>query len=230
MSNVVEFFKKLLSTKTKDITDPDITAEDCMISRANIPVIYLDSSTENIKKAWTQERQVFLVVCDDGLDDIIGVADVFSFDWNTSVRDQRLVRPAFITQNTELKTFCLDLFQLKQLYVVVDEFGGTKGIVTVESVLAYVLNFSQEITKSTHNDFLVDGKMPLKSLLQMIELDIELEEFDSKTVGGFVMEYLGKIPKLRESFFIGNVELIIEELNGRQIKTVKIKHGQNPLS
>ena len=222
MNKIVEFFRRIISPKkTQGVVE--IIAEDCMISRANIPAIYIDSDNDEAQAIWKKTKSRFLLMCDDGLDDIIGVLDIFNYSFDKSIGKQKLFKPIFLAPNTELKTFYGDLIDQRHLHVVVDEFGGTKGVVTLESTMAYIFSTFQQNKMTLHSEMVIDGKMPLKNFLQITDLQINLEEYDSKTINGFIMEYLGKIPKLHEVFQIDNVEFTITNITDRQLSGIKIK-------
>jgi CBS domain containing-hemolysin-like protein len=228
MSKLVEFFKKVFGKDTDiDADVPELTAEDCMIFRANVPVVYVDSTIEQLQEEFRAKKSKFVLVCEDGIDEIIGICNIFKFNGNLPIVRQELSRPVFIAQSAELKSFCMDLLKNDVLYVVVDEFGGTKGVVTIESVLLTVFNILNDYNNGNSEELLINGTMPLVQFAKLTKLDLDIEDYDSKTVSGFIMEYLGKIPKANEVFSIGQIEFEILDIKNRQIHHIKIKTIKN---
>ena len=126
----------------------------------------------------------------------------------------------------------LRMLQKQKLHMatVVDEFGGTSGIVTMEDILEELVgeiwdeHDEEEILTRRVNDdtFIVSGSENLGDLFE--ELGVKTaEEFDSTTVGGFVTELAGKIPVTGEKITFENLEITVTKANARKVSEVKIK-------
>lgn len=223
MSKIVEFFKKIF-TKNEDhkhLIESVIIAEDCMISRTNIPVVYIDSTPKEVKKVFNESQSKHIIVCEDNLDEIKGVMSIFDYKEDKPLTQQKMTDPIFITFNTELSAIFQEVLNGNALHVVIDEFGGTKGIVTLESIMNFLfiesINFSEKDT-----EFNVPGNMTLNQLESKINIVFD-EHIEAKTVGGFILEHLGKIPNLNETFSIGNYSFKVTGIKNRQIYAVQIK-------
>jgi CBS domain containing-hemolysin-like protein len=119
------------------------------------------------------------------------------------------------------------------LAVVVDEFGGTCGIVTLEDILEEVFgelndefdDIQEQYSRLDDNTFLFEGKIPLVDFLRITKLPIHF--FDDagdemETLGGFVTELSGKIPKRGETFYYKNLQIVIDSADLRKINRIKI--------
>lgn len=175
-------------------------------------------------------------VFEDNFDKIIGILFIKDllpvlgqedFDWLSVVR-----KPFFVTENRKIDDLLKD-FQEKKVHMamVVDEYGGTSGIVTLEDVLEEIVGditdeFDEDdlvYTKIDENTYLFEGKTPLVDLYKVIDVDALVWENNSaETIGGLVIEIAGKIPKNNEYVEIDNLKIIVESSDKRRVKMVKI--------
>ncbi len=182
----------------------------------------------------------------ESFDEIIGllyIKDLLSyitekdnFQWNSLIRN-----PFFVPENKKLDDL-LKEFQEKKIHlaIVVDEYGGTSGIITLEDVLEEIVGDisdefdSDEISysKLDDNTYIFDGKTGLNSLYKIlnIEDDTIFEEVkkDADTLAGLVIEIAGKIPKKNEKIVFKNFTFIIESSDTRRVKRVKLLKTVTP--
>lgn len=151
------------------------------------------------------------------------------FDWTTLLRT-----PYFITENKKLDDLLREFQEKKNhLAVVVDEYGGSSGIITLEDVIEEIVGeISDEFdedelvyTKIDDNNFVFEGKTALIDMYRA--MDIEGEEFetakgDSDSLAGFILELSGKIPLKNERLKFGGYQFTIEAADKRRIKQVKV--------
>ena len=112
--------------------------------------------------------------------------------------------------------------------VVLDEYGGTVGIVTIEDLIEEVFgdiedeydDYEKEIEVVKEDEFIVDGSARLDDISELIGVNMESEEFDS--VGGLVIGELGRFPEQNEEIQINNIRLVVEEVDKNRIKKVRI--------
>jgi CBS domain containing-hemolysin-like protein len=119
--------------------------------------------------------------------------------------------------------------QEKQLHlaVVMDEYGSTAGIVTLEDILEEIVGdiwdehdeIIEEIKKIEDNEYIVSGRANIENFFS--ELDID-QEIDSVTVGGWAMEALGKIPEVGDSFEEHGLSVEVTEMDGRRVESVHV--------
>ena len=161
--------------------------------------------------------------------DLIPHINEKEFDWNKLIRE-----PFFVPENKKLDDL-LKEFQAKKshLAIVVDEYGGTSGLVSLEDVIEEIvgdisdefddenLNFSQIDEKN----FLFEGKINLKDFYRIVDVDEEIFENskgEAETLAGFILENLGNFPKKGQKIHFSNVHFTIEAVDKKRIKQLKV--------
>lgn len=151
------------------------------------------------------------------------------YDWIRVVR-----KPFFVPENKKINDLLQDFRKLKMhLSVVVDEYGGACGIVTLEDVLEEIVGditdeFDEreiEYTKLDEKTYVFEGRTSLKDFCKILEIDfesIEIEKGDAETIGGLVTEKAGRILKNNEYIKIHNLKLIVESSDKKRVKTMKV--------
>jgi CBS domain containing-hemolysin-like protein len=143
-------------------------------------------------------------------------------------------QPFFVPENKMIDDLLHEFrHNRNHLAVVVDEFGGTCGIVTLEDILEEVFgelndefdDIQEQYSRLDDNTFLFEGKIPLVDFLRITKLPIHF--FDDagdemETLGGFVTELSGKIPKRGETFYYKNLQIVIDSADLRKINRIKI--------
>ncbi len=175
----------------------------------------------------------------DTIDSVIGILyvkdliphiDKKEFDWISLIRE-----PFFVPENKKLDDLMLE-FQNKKVHlaVVVDEYGGTSGLVSLEDVIEEIVgDISDEFddddllyTKIDDNNYSFDGKTPLKDFYKIIELedesDFENHKGEAETIAGFVLEIYGIFPKRNSKINFKNYVFTVEALDRKRIKQVKL--------
>jgi putative hemolysin len=151
------------------------------------------------------------------------------FDWNKLMR-----QPFFVPENKKLDDLLKDFQRLKShLAVVVDEYGGTSGLVSLEDVIEEIvgdisdefddenINFSQIDDKN----FLFEGKINLKDFYRIVDVDeqtFEDRKGEAETLAGFILEILGNFPKKGQKIHFSNVYFTIEGVDKKRIKQLKV--------
>jgi putative hemolysin len=151
------------------------------------------------------------------------------FDWKKLIR-----KPFFVPENKKIDDLLKD-FQAKKMHlaVVVDEYGGANGIVTLEDVLEEIVGditdeYDEdeiEFTKIDDNTFIFEGRTSLVDMYKVLEIDgkdFEMEKGESDSIGGFIVEKAGRILKNREFILFSSYKLIVETSDKKRIKSVKI--------
>ncbi|MDH3381092.1 MAG: gliding motility-associated protein GldE [Flavobacteriaceae bacterium] len=174
----------------------------------------------------------------ENIDNIIGVLyakDILpylneeDYDWKKLIR-----KPFFVPENKKLDDLLLE-FQEKKIHfaVVVDEYGGTSGIITLEDIIEEIVgDISDEFddedlfyTKIDKYNYLFDGKTNLKDFYKVLDLDEEnFEEFkgESETLAGFILEITGRFLRKNEEITFSNLKFKIELLDRKRIKQIKV--------
>lgn len=171
----------------------------------------------------------------DHIEGILFVKDLIphinkkEFDWNKLIRE-----PFFVPENKKLDDLLKDFQRMKShLAVVVDEYGGTSGLVSLEDVIEEIvgdisdefddenLNYSQIDDKN----FLFEGKINLKDFYRIVDVDkenFENEKGEAETLAGFILEILGNFPKKGQKIHFSNVHFTIEAVDKKRIKQLKV--------
>ena len=148
----------------------------------------------------------------------------------------KLIRePYFVPENKKLDDLLKEFQQLKiHLAVVVDEYGGNSGIITMEDIVEEIVGelndeFYQDdllYSKIDENNYIFDGKTNLKDLYRAIKVSdetiFENKKGESETIAGFILEQIGYFPKKGKVLKINNVKFIVQEIDRKRIKKIKI--------
>jgi len=152
------------------------------------------------------------------------------FDWTTLLRE-----PYFVPEHKKLDDL-LKEFQQKKIHIaiVVDEYGGTSGVVTLEDLIEEIVgDISDEFddedieySKIDHKNYVFEAKVSLRDFYRITDLDLE-ENFEkakgeAETLGGFILETAQSLPKLRQKIHFENVCFTIESIDKKRIKRVKV--------
>ena len=209
-----------------------------MQSRMDIFALDLDSSFSDIIKQITNAGYSRIPVFKENLDNISGVLyvkDLLPFLDNKIVKWQELVRtPFFVPENKKLDDL-LKEFQEKKVHlaIVVDEYGGTSGVVSLEDVVEEIIGdindeFDDEsliYSKLDNYNYVFEGKTSLKDIYRVLDLDAELFEEnkgEAETIAGFVLEISGSFPKKNEKIIFNGYIFSVESLDSKRIKQLKV--------
>ena len=212
----------------------DTTVEEIMTPRLDIVALDISADLNEAVELVRRGEHARIPVYDETLDHIAGilyakdlvgpVAGVSEFP----ERWQDLVRPAqFVPESKFLAAQLRDFRRGGHLAVVVDEFGGTSGLVTLEDTLEeivgeirdeYDVDEEPAVEREGDGKFWVDGGVTLDELSALLGIDIESEEVS--TVGGFVYSELGHVPTPGEEFFVSPYRVVVEQVVRRRVKRV----------
>lgn len=190
---------------------------------------------EEIKKHGYSRIPVFSESIDN-VEGVLYVKDLLphierkKFDWTTLIRE-----PYFVPENKKLDDLLLEFQEMKShLAVVVDEYGGTSGIVTLEDIIEEIVgDISDEFddedlvySKLDDLNYVFDGKTTLKDFYRVVKIDDEepFEEHkgESETIAGFVLEISGSFPKKGEKVKFKNYKFKVESLDKKRLKQIKV--------
>lgn len=213
----------------------DTVAREVMIPRTDMIAVQDNISLEELIKVFSEHKKSKIPVYKDNIDNIIGIVnvkDIISY-WadngkNFNIKDV-LRPPYFIPETKKILDLLKEFKNKKTLFaIVVDEFGGVSGIVTIVDVLEEIVGDfdyeeeeSPEIQKIDKNTYLVDAKMNIEDLEE--ELGLKFKEGPYDSIGGFIIKELGKIPEKGEKFELDNAEIIVNEAFERGVKNLIIK-------
>ena len=211
----------------------DLTAAEILTHRIDLEAVDIDKSHEEISRAFTQSRFSRLLVYRDTIDQIVGVLHQKDFYINGKMTDQPIAeimtKPLFVYQYTKIRDILKMLqHQKSHIAVVVDDFGGTLGIVTMEDILEELVGeiwdehdeVEEDFEKLDENTYRVDCSVSLEDFTEFF--DIKLES-DSVSVGGWVMEQLNRVPVKGDSFAVQNLEITVSELSAYRVSFLTVR-------
>ncbi len=216
----------------------DTTAEEIMTPRTDLIAVPVDAGLQTVLDAINREGHSRVPVYEGTIDNIIGL--VYAKDLLNEIgkdtgafRLRERMRAAYFVPESKPLRDLLHEFQNQKLHfaVVLDEYGGTAGIVTIEDILEelvgdiadeYEKTPSESFRKVDETAFEVDARMYIDDVNS--ELEIELpEDEDYDTVGGFVFSHLGYIPKTGETFVFKGLKFTIAAAGPRSVKRIRIR-------
>ena len=141
-----------------------------------------------------------------------------------------LMKPCYVYKTIKLPEVMDEFRKAKQhLAIVVDEYGGTLGVITMEDVLEKMVGeiwdetdtVETEVREIAEGEYEIDGDMPIGDFLEMMEISEDDFDYESETVGGWTVEMFGAFPKAGESFTYQNVKVTVLEMDGLRVSRVK---------
>lgn len=213
----------------------DSQVKDVMVPRTDMVAIEVSSTYEEIMDVFKREQFSRLPIYKETTDNIIGILHVKSlvfFDNSKEKFDinKYMIKPYF-TYEYKPTTELFDEMRKNRvaMTVVLDEYGGTAGIVTMEDLVEEIVgDIEDEYDNEEHDEiqvikedeYIVDGSAKIELVNEMIGTNIESEDFDS--IGGYVIGEIGGFPKKGETIECGNIKFIIEDIDKNRIKKLKI--------
>jgi gliding motility-associated protein GldE len=161
--------------------------------------------------------------------DLLPYINKEDFDWKTLLRE-----PFFVPENKKIDNLLSDFQNMKShLAIVVDEYGGTSGLVSLEDIIEEIVgDISDEFDGDNSNyskiddkNYLFEGKTNLKDFYRVIEVDEELFEEkkgEAETLAGFILEILGNFPKKGQNIVFENCTFVIEMVDKKRVKQIKV--------
>lgn len=217
-----------------------ITVDEVMTPRVDIVAVPVEENYDGIIKTITNSGHSRIPVYKNNLDEIIGI--IFAKDLLKFIRvnnslekfslESLMKKPLFVPETKPINEL-LKEFQEKKVHlaIVVDEYGGTSGLITLEDIIEEVLGDiwdefdkeEDEIISIDDKRFIALGKTKLDDLNEQLHTNIIVEDNDYDTLGGFIFNKAGNIPKEGFSFVSGNFRYTVKEIQKRRIKKVMIE-------
>ena len=218
----------------------ETTAGQIMTPRTSLCTISRDNNVDEVVAAVVQSGHSRIPVYADDLDHIIGILhakDLLTLWGKTSVEGFNLTsitrQPFFVPQSMPIEQL-LAFFNKERthLAVVVDEYGGTAGVVTMEDVLEEIVGDIRDehdvlqtmLQKEPDGTLLVDARLKMEDLSEYLDMELpeELPEGRFETVGGFITTLLGRLPKNNDEVVYETLKLVIEDADQRKVNKVRI--------
>jgi len=214
----------------------DTLVREVMTPRPDIVAIRSDATIDGLRQLVREQEYSRLPVYADNLDNIVGLVVVKDLiqhpDPIASTQPvSEIMRPAAFVPETKRVVDVLREFQQKrfQLAIVVDEYGGTAGLVTVEDVVEELVGEIRDeydsevepIIQESEGAFVFSAKVAIGDLVERLAVEIEDGEFE--TVGGYVLARAGRVPSVGEHFTFDGLEVEILEAERRRIHKVRLR-------
>lgn len=204
---------------------------DCMIPRTEINAVEYQCTVEELMQKFVESGNSKIIVYKDDIDHIEGYihsSEMFKSagkDWHKSIRTMPFVPETMAAQKL-MKTF---LQSKKSLGVVVDEFGGTSGIVSLEDIVEEIFGDIEDehdsnkyvAKKINDNEYLLSARLEIDKVNDMFNLDLP-EDDDYKTIGGYILNFYQSFPKLNEVIKIDHFSFKIIKSTMTKIELVKL--------
>ena len=212
----------------------ETTVKDIMIPRTDMACLFIDDTFEEIVSYTLNNPFTRYPICRENKDNIIGfvhIKDLYKQKVEGKDNIDEVIRDInFIPESMSISEL-LKLFkkQKAQIAIIIDEYGGTFGLVTVEDILEEIVGEMQdefdigvnEIVKNDDGSYLVNGKVLLEDVTDLLGTEIEVENID--TIGGWLYSQLKPYPKVNDKILYENYEFTILSCSKKRISSVQIK-------
>ena len=213
----------------------DTVAGDIMLPRVDMVMVSVESSYGEILKIFREERYTRIPVYEESPDNVIGILNVKDFlliedKENFSVKEH-LREPLYTYEYKKTSSLMVDMRKTgANIVIVLDEYGTTVGLITLEDMLEEIVGeirdeFDAEedegITKISETEYLIDGSTNLDDVNDRIGLELSSEEYES--IGGIIMEKLGRLPVEGEVITFDNIILTVKKMDHARIEKVGLK-------
>lgn len=229
---VLEDVEKEMIFNVFDFADAQV--KDVMVQRVDIIAVDSEATYEEVLDVIKTEQFSRIPVYNQTIDDIVGILNVKDLIIAGQNKEGFKVsdymrEPLYTFEFKKIKELFNEMKKTRNhLSVVLDEYGGTVGIVTIEDLIEEVFgdiedeydDYNNEIEVIKEDEYIVDGSAKLDDISDLIGVSMESEEFDS--VGGLIIGELGRFPENKEEVNLNNIRFVVEELDKNRIKKVRI--------
>ncbi|MEX1010602.1 MAG: CNNM domain-containing protein [Balneolaceae bacterium] len=219
----------------------NITVREIMTSRVNIVAVSVDQSLREVVSLIREKGLSRMPLFENDLDNILGVIyakDVLPYinsDLDgTTINWRSIARKALFIPSTKKLDDLLRDFQHEKthLAMVVDEYGGTEGLVTLDDILEEIVgdigdeydeNEEKLFTRFKNGVFIFDARIDLDDMEEILEMEVTSDEDEYETLGGLVYHLLERIPNVGERLIYRNLELTVHSVRNNRVKKLRVK-------
>lgn len=216
----------------------DLYVREVMVPRTKIKAIEIDTPLKNVVAMFKDSGFSRMPVYKETMDNIMGVLhvkDVMNY-WDTGKKfnmAEIMRRPFFVPDSAKAERLLEEFRRTRNhIAIIVDEYGGIEGLVTMEDILEEIVGEIQDehdeeadkIIELTDGSALIDGSATIKEVNERLNLALS-EEVDT-TIGGFVMTIMGRIPIEKETIIHNEVRFTIEKVVGRTVARIRVSTEQ----
>jgi len=210
----------------------NMRVKESMIPRIDIEAVEKSTSIDEVLKTMIESGHSKLPVFRESIDDVIGV--VFAHDFFKNPKSlHEIIRPVKLVPSSKKSKDLMTEFRQTNMSVaiVLDEYGGTAGMITIEDLLEEVVgdiqdeydNESELMKRIAPNNFVISGNVEIDELMEEFEeIEIPLEPSQYDTVAGYIINHLGRIPKVNEEILVEGKKFIISKATQSRIETIRL--------
>ena len=208
----------------------NIKVRDCLVPRTEIDAVEVNTPLSELKSVFIESGHSKIVVFKDNIDNIIGYIHSSELFRMGKKWQQKICKMPFVPETLSAQKLMKTLMQQKKsLAVVIDEFGGTSGIVSLEDLVEEIIGEIEDehdnpnlIAKSLGNkEYLLSGRLEIERINEMFDLEIP-ESDEYQTLGGFILAHHQRFPQLNESITIGDYKIQSIKQHSTKIELVKL--------
>lgn len=203
---------------------------DCMVPRAYIVAVPEDTDIETLREKFIETGLSRILVYRDNIDNIIGYIHIWEIFTGPEDWTKHVATISFVPESMQANKMMSELMQQrKSIAVVVDEFGGTSGVVTMEDLVEEIFGDIEDeydvqskfVKKEGENEYVLSGRVEIDHLNEEYNLDIP-ESDDYSTVAGYLLHHTQRFPKTYETIVIGQYTFKILKVTARKIEVVRL--------
>ena len=216
---------------------------EIMVPRTDMVCVDAEAPFGNILKAILSSGHSRIPVYKNNIDNIIGLVyakDLLRF-WGRPIDTillTEIMRPPFLVPESKQVSVLLREFQAACVHIaiVIDEYGGTSGLVTIEDLIEEIVGEIQDeydhreewLVKQSDGSLLIDGRLNIEDFEEYFDIEVAREKFD--TLGGYIVEQFGRVPAVGEQIQIGDFDMLIEQGDQRAIRQIRIISTSPPVA
>lgn len=208
----------------------NIKVRDCFVPRTEIEAVEINTSLEDLKSVFIESGHSKIVVFKENIDNIIGYIHSSELFRLGKKWQQRICKMPFVPETLSAQKLMRTLMQQKKsLAVVVDEFGGTSGIISLEDLVEEIIGEIEDehdnqnlVAKSLgNNEYILSGRLEIERINEMFGLSIP-ESDEYQTLGGFILAHYQRFPQLNETINIGKYKIQTIKQRSTKIELVRL--------
>lgn len=208
----------------------NIKVRDCFVPRTEIEAVEVNTSLEDLKSVFIESGHSKIVVFKENIDNIIGYIHSSELFRLGKKWQQRICKMPFVPETLSAQKLMRTLMQQKKsLAVVVDEFGGTSGIISLEDLVEEIIGEIEDehdnqnlVAKSLgNNEYILSGRLEIERINEMFGLSIP-ESDEYQTLGGFILAHYQRFPQLNETINIGKYKIQTIKQRSTKIELVRL--------
>lgn len=225
--------ESMLIQNAIDFTEQE--AIDVLTPRIDITGVPTTATKDEIAKIFAETAYSRLPLYEDTLDHIVGIIyhkDFYNYVYNTDKDISEIARPVvFVPKYKKIGVLLKELQQKKlHIAVVLDEYGGTVGIITLEDILEELVGeiwdehdeVSHDIEIKSENEFIVSGNANLEKVFEFLNMEIDKEHANIITLNGWLMDILERIPKENDSITYNGITINVLKMHEKRVEKVQI--------